>query len=314
MTSLTGASGEDFASILRSLGYRMDRKPKPAEPAKAEPADTKAAEAVPAEPAPVEAEVASVDAPATETVEAPVEAVTEPAASISLLPTVEVVSTIADAAEAPAPLAGDGAVAPEAVAEAAKPDDAAGEPETIEVWRARAVIPNARPNNRPRRTPRAQRAATPATGDSTASARRRRRAGWRTQEGPPRHQRRTETRRQQAHGTSAPKAFEPRRLRAPRPAGAAYPASKPAFKPGFKPNQPGGGRPGQPGGRPGQRGDFGGRPRRDRGDQVERAERERYYAKPHGSGSGARDKAPDPNSPFAKLAALKQALEGNKES
>ena len=33
MTSLTGASGEDFASILRSLGYRMDRKPKPAEPA-----------------------------------------------------------------------------------------------------------------------------------------------------------------------------------------------------------------------------------------------------------------------------------------
>ena len=31
MTSLTGASGEDFSSILRSLGYRMDRKPKPAE-------------------------------------------------------------------------------------------------------------------------------------------------------------------------------------------------------------------------------------------------------------------------------------------
>src|SRR5262245_52926498 len=33
MTSLTGASGEDFASILRSLGYRMDRKPKPVESA-----------------------------------------------------------------------------------------------------------------------------------------------------------------------------------------------------------------------------------------------------------------------------------------
>ena len=29
MTSLTGASGEDFASILRSLGYRLDRRPKP---------------------------------------------------------------------------------------------------------------------------------------------------------------------------------------------------------------------------------------------------------------------------------------------
>ncbi len=33
MTSLTGASGEDFASILRSLGYRMEQRPKPAEPA-----------------------------------------------------------------------------------------------------------------------------------------------------------------------------------------------------------------------------------------------------------------------------------------
>src|SRR5262249_29183234 len=33
MTSLTGASGEDFASILRSLGYRMEKRPKPPEPA-----------------------------------------------------------------------------------------------------------------------------------------------------------------------------------------------------------------------------------------------------------------------------------------
>ena len=40
MTSLTGASGEDFASILRALGYRMERRPKPPEaekPAAAEP-------------------------------------------------------------------------------------------------------------------------------------------------------------------------------------------------------------------------------------------------------------------------------------
>src|SRR5690242_16711569 len=32
MTSLTGASGEDFSSLLRALGYRMERRPKPAEP------------------------------------------------------------------------------------------------------------------------------------------------------------------------------------------------------------------------------------------------------------------------------------------
>src|SRR5262249_494758 len=29
MTSLVGCSGEEFASILRSLGYRMDKRPKP---------------------------------------------------------------------------------------------------------------------------------------------------------------------------------------------------------------------------------------------------------------------------------------------
>jgi ATP-dependent RNA helicase SUPV3L1/SUV3 len=38
MTSLTGASGEDFASILRSLGYRMERRPEPLEPPPESPA------------------------------------------------------------------------------------------------------------------------------------------------------------------------------------------------------------------------------------------------------------------------------------
>ncbi|MCP4383892.1 MAG: hypothetical protein GY798_21210, partial [Hyphomicrobiales bacterium] len=32
MTSLLGCSGDDFASVLRSLGYRMERKPKPERP------------------------------------------------------------------------------------------------------------------------------------------------------------------------------------------------------------------------------------------------------------------------------------------
>ncbi len=45
------------------------------------------------------------------------------------------------------------------------------------------------------------------------------------------------------------------------------------------------------------------------GESVDRAEREQYYAKPFGNRSGGRDKQPDPNSPFAKLAALKQQLE-----
>ena len=54
-------------------------------------------------------------------------------------------------------------------------------------------------------------------------------------------------------------------------------------------------------------------PRRDKGSQVERAEREQYYAKPFGGGGGGSAKQADPNSPFAKLAALKQQLEQNKE-
>ncbi len=37
MTSLTGSSGEDFASILRALGYRMEKRPKPPEPVAAPP-------------------------------------------------------------------------------------------------------------------------------------------------------------------------------------------------------------------------------------------------------------------------------------
>ena len=32
MTSLAGCAGEDFASILRALGYRMEQRPKPVDP------------------------------------------------------------------------------------------------------------------------------------------------------------------------------------------------------------------------------------------------------------------------------------------
>src|SRR3954462_3229168 len=45
MTSLTGSSGEDFASVLRSLGYRMEKRVKPADPAPAVEAPPVAAEA-----------------------------------------------------------------------------------------------------------------------------------------------------------------------------------------------------------------------------------------------------------------------------
>src|SRR5262245_37126678 len=69
MTSLAGCSGEDFASVLRALGYRMEKRPKP--PPEPTPAvvDTPAAEAAPVEAAAVETpapEQAATEAPATD--------------------------------------------------------------------------------------------------------------------------------------------------------------------------------------------------------------------------------------------------------
>jgi ATP-dependent RNA helicase SUPV3L1/SUV3 len=75
MTSLTGSSGEDFASILRALGYRMEKKPKPAakevavtELAVTEPAVTEPAVTEPAVTEPVNkaADDETLSAPATE--------------------------------------------------------------------------------------------------------------------------------------------------------------------------------------------------------------------------------------------------------
>src|SRR3982075_770365 len=55
MTSLTGSAGEDFASILRALGYRMERRPAPPKPA--------AIEATPVETAPLEVAAPAASSP-----------------------------------------------------------------------------------------------------------------------------------------------------------------------------------------------------------------------------------------------------------
>jgi ATP-dependent RNA helicase SUPV3L1/SUV3 len=58
MTSLIGASGEDFASVLRALGYRMERRPKPPEPPQP-PADAAPVNETPAPAESVSAEPAN---------------------------------------------------------------------------------------------------------------------------------------------------------------------------------------------------------------------------------------------------------------
>ena len=293
MTSLTGASGEDFASILRSLGYRMDRKPKPPQAADSKPQPTEAqpAAAVAAQPA---------DAAAPETAAE---------SSVSLLPDAELMpqagEPVVEAApetppetppEAAAPDAPPAAPASAAAPAAAAEDGAAAaapvEDAFIEVWRP-AGRAERRPHKprRPRR-PEHKQAAAPAVAPDAAP---------------------------QAAAEAGPEA-------APTPAAAATPEKSAAptqldrikdrsrrdraFRQERRERK-------EKAERRDQRVDAmarpsgGGRGRRDREAQVDRAEREQYYAKPHGS-FGSR-KEPDPNSPFAKLAALKQQLEG-KES
>src|SRR5213079_1423738 len=90
MTSLTGSAGEDFASILRALGYRMERRaPLPPKPAAVEVVDTVATETPPVE---ASAETAA-ETPAQE-VAADLPMSGDPAPSASLLPNVTPIAEV----------------------------------------------------------------------------------------------------------------------------------------------------------------------------------------------------------------------------
>jgi ATP-dependent RNA helicase SUPV3L1/SUV3 len=104
MTSLTGSAGADFASILRALGYRMEKRPPlPPQPAPAP------VEAAPAEAAAIEAVAAEAGAE-TALAETPVEVsavaadaeVAEPAAAVETGEAAEVTNDVAQAVEEPA--------------------------------------------------------------------------------------------------------------------------------------------------------------------------------------------------------------------
>jgi ATP-dependent RNA helicase SUPV3L1/SUV3 len=153
MTSLLGTAGEDFASILNSLGYRVRRTPKVAAPA--------------AEVAPTEGQTAEAEAPTEAAAEAPAAEAAVPAeAEVNAAATeaVEGTPTEAPAAEAEAVAAATadlGAPAPEeaAAAEPAKP----AEPEFDEVWFPAGRRPDNPRHNGHRRGQRAD-------GDATAAA------------------------------------------------------------------------------------------------------------------------------------------------
>jgi ATP-dependent RNA helicase SUPV3L1/SUV3 len=318
MTSLTGASGEDFASILRSLGYRMERRPKPPEVEKPKEADqptieTPASVETPAEAA-MDAAAASTDeaspalTPEAEPVAEPTvsEAIpAEPAPTAAILPEVsfapteapEEVSGTEEQAPKQAELqAGEAGTTPSSV-ESETPAVAA-EPELIEIWRTGrpSGTRNRREANKRRRRPdqtAAQPQAAPAdgqavaasaeapatTGDATPAP-----GGERKRDGRPRHRRDREGRQDGDQ---------------PRPPQSGERKERQDFK------RPGGDRPDRP-------------PRGDRSDRPPRRDRDRDRdsnrpGRTWSSDNDRRGKEADPNSPFAKLLALKEQLEANKE-
>jgi ATP-dependent RNA helicase SUPV3L1/SUV3 len=281
MTSLTGASGEDFATILRSLGYRMERRPKPAEPAETKPVETPAPEATPAAlgEAPVAPEAEAEAAPAEAVPDALAAStddslVGEAVSSLAVVPDAELIPQV----ETPVEPAAEAATVAEAAAPVAedKEDKKAEEPALIEVWRPGGRPEGKRPPRPQHRRPHRQGPA-PVAAEGAAVA--------------------TETAAQPAEaGQPERRDRQDRRDRHER-------QQKMDRQHQRGERQEGSGRP--------DRGPRRDRPRRDRDPGPDRAEREKYYAKPRGS--DRRDKAPDPNSPFAKLAALKQQLEQGKE-
>jgi len=291
MTSLTGTSGEDFASVLRSLGYRMEKRPKPVE-ATVSPAP----EATPAESA---AEAPASDATAETSPETPVEAAIAPVAEAAPKPTaapaepaaaIEAASETAVAA-AVAPAAPETAETPPAVAEA-KAEEKSAEPETIEVWR-------------PGRPPEERRARPP------------RREGERREQGPrrdrrPRPQVAAQPAQNGAQAAASAKATAtesaqpaPQNRRPHHARGRSEGAERPERE----------GRPQQRERRGGERPD---RDRSERGDRPRREGRRDFKDRDRGEprewiDPKERRGQADPNSPFAKLAALKEQLEASKE-
>ncbi|HTO67476.1 MAG TPA: helicase, partial [Bradyrhizobium sp.] len=376
MTSLTGSAGEDFASVLRALGYRMEKRP-PLPPKQPAAVAAPAAEAAPHETAvdaapqdetaaELPAPDAVVDAPVVETAaevasdmaaEAVVESVAcdavsvepaseEPRPTASLLPEVSPLPAASEAPPAAVEAAPESApesiaaplavaeeqaaiadTAPEAAASDAAPADAsaapaeasaaesAAEPVMVEVWRPGGRSEERRPRqerHRHHHRPHHDRAA--AGGEAAAGAPAEAGQGQGAGQG--------EKRERHRHGRrDRLKEFGKPRQDAPKEAvqGA---ADRPKGEERGRPREhfEGKGREQHrdKGERHEKKGKFGGERERgprehgDRGrDKGGRDRREGGPShRPYASSAAPRERERqiDPNSPFAKLAALKEQL------
>ncbi len=361
MTSLTGSAGEDFASVLRALGYRMDRRPAP--PPKPEVVEAPAAEAatvegttetptealvedassalalpVSGDPAPsagmftgsasapaeeppalveghaeeAKAEEPKAEEPEVETPPAPVEVQPEPAVEVAEASQADVTAeatTETVAAETPA----EAVAATDAVPADTPAQEAAAEPEMVEVWRPGGRSEDRRPRhdrNRHRHQDRPQEGAQPAAAGEAGEAGKEGAKNDRHRRG--RRDRNNDFRKPRTDApvdaAAAPAEGAPARDDKGRPPRERFEGkgrdrdadkSKGKFegKPKFQGKREGGGR---EGGR-----DKGGRDKRDSGPSH------RQWAT--SAAPRERDRPVDPNSPFAKLAALKEQLAGRKE-
>lgn len=339
MTSLTGSAGEDFASVLRALGYRMEKRaPLPPKPVVAA-AETPAAEAS-AETTATETPVDEAAAQADTAIEAAAEPVTvedapgmeqhdepaheEPAleASPEAPVTPEDAPGIAPPAEevaAPVEAAAEAAPAETAATEAAASADAAApveaaapaEPELIEVWRPGGRHEDRKPrherhrhqrhNNQARPQAGAEAGAAPAEGEAAQAA-----------DGEKRGERHRHGGHRRDSGRDGAKDF-----RKPREGGAEG-APRPEGRDDKNRRFEGKDRDNK--GRDHNKGKFGGD--RDKGRDNRGRDRDKGRdrqggpsLRPYASSANPRERERpiDPNSPFAKLAALKEQLAGRKE-
>jgi ATP-dependent RNA helicase SUPV3L1/SUV3 len=387
MTSLTGSAGEDFASILRALGYRMERRPPlPPKPVVVEAA---AAETAPAETPVVEtatetssettmesavvtAEAVVAETAPTETVETAAASEAPPVSEESVAPTASLLPDVSPIASETAPVAAEAQAAEEtpqdhavaeipveatqavaetvnavagtadavtetttetaAVADAAPADASAAEaapevaaaPEMVEVWRPGGRSDERRPprhdRNRPRHQNRPAEGAQPAAaGEAVAgeagegAKHERHRRGRRDRNNDfrkPRPDAPAEAVAVAADG--APVVGEPRPDNTGRPPRERYQGKGNDNRGDPKNDRPkgkfegkfGGGR--DKGGR-----DKGGRDKGDRDGRSGGGPSHRQYAT--SAAPRERDRPVDPNSPFAKLAALKEQLTANRK-
>ena len=154
MTSLLGTAGEDFASILTSLGYRVRRTPKVAAPVETAPVEAPVAEAA------GEAPVAEATAP-----EAPADA---SPADIADAEVNEAAQDAVEGASAPAPVEAEPKAEEAAAIDTATAAEAAkAEPEFDEIW-----FPGGRRPDNPRHEKRGnfRRPANGAAADGTTPA------------------------------------------------------------------------------------------------------------------------------------------------